>query len=125
MPPQETGVLTKQLGSEGVFLARLEHDMRILGVIDKKQILSLTYLLISGGPSDKVRNEGHRLLADNLLHLGVGIGGRGRRDVMQGEAVMKGAQPNTEQEIDRPNIIARHTYARDKEREWKEQHGFE
>ena len=119
-PPQETGKLVTQLASDKNHLGQGLHDMRVLSIIDKKLILPLTYLLISGQ-----EDAGDADLADHLLHLYVSVGGRGRRDVIQGEGVMKGAQPNIEPEIERPNILARHTYARDKEREWKEQHGVE
>ncbi len=114
------GKLVTQLGSDARYLARGKHNMKILSIIEKRLVLPLTYLDISAQD-----DSGDELLRDALLELYVSIGGRGRRDLIQGEGVMKGAQPNIEAEIERPNIIARHTYARDKEREWKEQHGVD
>ena len=120
---QAQGKLVTQLGSNAKYLGRGEHDMRILTVISPRLVLPLTYLLISGED-----DEGDRLLVDHLLSLHVGVGGRGRRDTVQGEGVMKGAQPNIEPEIDRPNILSRNNpfdrEAQDKEKQWKEQHGL-
>ena len=117
---QTQGKLVTQLGSDARHLSRGINDMSLLSIIGGRQVLPLTYFIVSG-----IDDEGDKVLSDTLLKLYVSKGGRGRRDLIQGEGVMKGAQPNTEAEIERPNIIARHTYARDKEAEWKRQQGLE
>jgi hypothetical protein len=121
---QTQGKLVTQLASDATYLARGKHNMKILSIIEKRLVLPLTYLNISS-----VDDEGDKLLTESLLEFYVSVGGRGRRDVIQGEGVMKGAQPNTEAEIDRPNFLSRHNpfdrEAQDKERLWKERHGLE
>lgn len=117
--PEDSGKMVTQLGSDPNHLAEGVFDERKVSVVPARLVLPLTYLDISGR-----YNYGHKLLHESLLAHYVGVGGRGRRDMIQGESVMKGAQPNTEAEIERPGLIARHVWARDKEAEWKEQHGL-
>lgn len=122
--PQVQGKLVTQLGSSAKYLSQGENDMSILSILRDRHLMPLTFFLISGED-----DEGDRAFADAFLKLRVSVGGRGRRDMVQGEGVMKGAQPNTEAEIERPNFLSRHNpfdqEAQDKELEWKRRKGLE
>ena len=103
--------LIPQLGTSTRKLADGDIDMRLLTVImDPTEVpTSLRPLLYVLTRAD-VTIHGRPFwdsLADNALHLFVGVGGRGRRDLIRGEQVSKGGAVNVESEIRDYNWVQR------------------
>jgi len=126
---EDSTSLVDQLGSSNRKTVDGDVDMRLLTVImDPTEVpTSLRPLLYVLTRSD-VTIHGRPFwesLADNALHLFVGVGGRGRRDLIRGEQVSKGGAVNVESEIRTPGWVERNLVRRNWEREEKEKLGIE
>ena len=121
--------LIPQLGTSTRKLADGDIDMRLLTVImDPTEVpTSLRPLLYALTRDDVTRRRKPfwEALTDNALHLYVGVGGRGRRDLIRGEQVSKGQAVSVESEIRTPGWIERNLVRRNWEREEKEKLGIE
>jgi len=103
--------LSPQLGSSDKYTRRGEWDMRILSVIEEKDLPFFLYA--------KIRSRRSRTWAtiyEEVLNLKISIGGRGRRDIIRMEGVSKGGMPSVESEIPKPNFFARNIWNRN----WKQ-----
>jgi len=121
--------LVDQLGSSNRKTVDGDVDMRLLTVImDPTEVpTSLRPLLYVLTRAD-VTIHGKSFwesLADNALHLFVGVGGRGRRDLIRGEQVSKGQAVSVESEIRTPGWVERNLVRRNWEREEKEKLGID
>jgi len=108
---EETAPLVNQLGTSNRKTMDGDIDMRLLTVItDPSEVpTSLRPLLYVLTRAD-VTIHGKPFwdsLADNALHLFVGVGGRGRRDLIRGEQVSRGGAVNVESEIRDYNWLQR------------------
>jgi len=125
----EGGQLITQLGTSTRKLSDGDIDMRLLSVIvDPSEMpTSLRPLLYVLTRADvTIRGKSFwESLADNLLHLSVGVGGRGRRDLIRGEQVRKGGAVNVESEIKEPGWIQKNITRRNWEKEEKEKLGID
>jgi len=111
-PPDVVGTaLAPQLGSSRKVLQKQEVDMRILSVIEKDLIGMLLYAKIKAKKS-KV----WELLYDDILHLFVSVGGRGRRDIIRMEIASRGGGADVESEIQKPGWLRRNVT----DRAWRE-----
>ena len=121
--------LIPQLGTSTRKLADGDIDMRLLTVImDPTEVpTSLRPLLYALTRDDVTRRRKPfwESLTDNALHLYVGVGGRGRRDLIRGEQVSKGQAVSVESEIRTPGWIERNLVRRNWEKEEKEKLGIE
>jgi len=121
--------LIPQLGTSTRKLADGDIDMRLLTVImDPTEVpTSLRPLLYALTRDDVTRRRKPfwESLTDNALHLYVGVGGRGRRDLIRGEQVSKGQAVSVESEIRTPGWIERNLVRRNWEREEKEKLGID
>jgi len=110
-PAIVASALAPQLGSDQDALSRGKVDMRRFTVIKEDYLGFLLYA--------KIRSRKSRVwktIYDELLNLYVGVGGRGRRDIIRMEAVSRGGMAQVEAEIQRPGLLARNIY----DRKWKE-----
>ena len=126
---EDSTSLVDQLGSSNRKTVDGDVDMRLLTVImDPTEVpTSLRPLLYVLTRAD-VTIHGRPFwdsLADNALHLFVGVGGRGRRDLIRGEQVSKGQAVSVESEIRTPGWVERNLVRRNWEREEKERLGIE
>jgi len=126
---EDSTSLVTQLGTSNRKTLDGDVDMRLLTVImDPTEVpTSLRPLLYVLTRAD-VTIHGRPFwdsLADNALHLFVGVGGRGRRDLIRGEQVSKGGAVNVESEIRTPGWVERNLVRRNWEREEKEKLGIE
>ena len=126
---EDSTSLVDQLGSSNRKTVDGDVDMRLLTVImDPTEVpTSLRPLLYVLTRAD-VTIHGRPFwesLANNALHLFVGVGGRGRRDLIRGEQVSKGGAVNVESEIRTPGWVERNIVRRNWEREEKERLGIE
>ncbi len=99
--------LAHELGSGQAFINLGRADMRIMSVFKKSDVIHLLYA--------KVRSRKSRIwrtIYDELLHLNVGVDGRGRRDIIRMEQVARGGSVNVESEMVKPGVIARNVYDR-------------
>ena len=108
---EETPPFVNQLGTSNRKTIDGDIDMRLLTVItDPSEVpTSLRPLLYVLTRAD-VTIHGKPFwesLADNALHLFVGMGGRGRRDLIRGEQVSRGGAVNVESEIRDYNWLQR------------------
>jgi len=102
-PPDVVGTaLAPQLGTSRRILQKSDVDMRILSVFEKDIIGMLLYAKIKAKKS-KVWD----LLYDEILHLFVSVGGRGRRDIIRMEIASRGGGANVESEIQKPGWLRR------------------
>ena len=120
--PEETGgQLIPQLGTSSRKLGDGTIDMRLLTVImDPEEVpTSLRPLLYALTRDDVTRRRipFWQALTDNALHLFVGVGGRGRRDLIRGEQVSRGQPVNVESEIREPGFIQKYITNRNWEQE--------
>ena len=126
---EDSTSLVDQLGSSNRKTLDGDVDMRLLTVImDPTEVpTSLRPLLYILTRADVTvhRKPFWNSLADNALHLFVGVGGRGRRDLIRGEQVSKGGAVNVESEIRTPGWIERNLVRRNWEKEEKEKLGIE
>ena len=127
---EEAGAqLIPQLGTSTRKLADGDIDMRLLTVImDPSEVPTslrpILYVLTRADVTIR-RKPFWDSLSDNLLHLFVGVGGRGRRDLIRGEQVSKGGAVNVESEIKEPGWIQKNITRRNWEREEKEKLGID
>jgi len=126
---EQTGSqLVPQLGTSTRKLAEGDSDMRLLTVImDPSEVPTSYRPILYALTRDDVTRRGKPFwesLTDNALHLFVGIGGRGRRDLLRGEGVSKGGAVNVESEIRTPGWVERNLVRRNWEREEKEKLGM-
>ena len=126
---EDSTSLVDQLGSSNRKTVDGDVDMRLLTVImDPTEVpTSLRPLLYALTRDDVTRRKipFWEALTDNALHLYVGVGGRGRRDLIRGEQVSKGGAVNVESEIRTPGWVERNLVRRNWEREEKEKLGIE
>jgi len=126
---EDSTSLVTQLGSSNRKIIEGDNDMRLLTVImDPSEVpTSFRPLLYALTRDDVTRNKKPfwQSLTENALHLFVGIGGRGRRDLLRGEQVSKGGAVNVESEIRTPGWVERNLVRRNWEREEKEKLGME
>jgi len=104
--------LAPQLGSSPKYLARGEYDMRLLSIIEERDIPFLIYAYIRGRKTRVWRD-----IYDFYLHLKVSVGGRGRRDIIRMEGVAKGGLPYEYAQPEKPGFFQRLL-----NRNWKEEY---
>ena len=126
---ESSSQLIPQLGTASNKLLKGDVDMRLLTVImDPTDIPTSLRPLLYILTRDDVTRRGKpfwEALSDNALHLFVGVGGRGRRDLLRGEQVSKGGAVSVESEIRTPGWIERNLVRRNWEREEKEKLGID
>ena len=126
---EESTSLVDQLGTSNRKIMEGDVDMRLLTVItDPSEVpTSLRPLLYVLTRADvTIRGKSFwEALSDNALHLFVGIGGRGRRDLIRGEQVRRGQAVSVESEIRKPGWVERNLVRRNWEREEKEKLGID
>lgn len=127
---EETGSqLVPQLGTSSRKLGDGDIDMRLLTVImDPTEVpTSLRPVLYALTRDDvtRLKKPFWQSLTENYLHLMVGIGGRGRRDLIRGEQVSQGQAVNVESEIREPGFIQKYITRRNWEQEEKQRLGLE
>ena len=126
---EDSTSLVDQLGSSNRKTVDGDVDMRLLTVImDPTEVpTSLRPLLYALTRDDVTRRRKPfwEALTDNALHLYVGVGGRGRRDLIRGEQVSKGQAVSVESEIRTPGWVERNLVRRNWEREEKEKLGID
>lgn len=108
--------LAPQLGSDRDVVQVGKTDMRRLTVIRESEIPFLLYAKLRSRKS-KVWGT----IYDEILNLKVGVGGRGRRDIIKMEGASKGAGISVESEIMRPGWLTRNVTGRDWERKQREE----
>ena len=128
--PEETGSqLIPQLGTSSRKLSDGDIDMRLLTVIMDPTDLptSLRPILYAKTRDDvtRLKKPFWAALVDNYLHLMVGIGGRGRRDLIRGEQVSRGQPVNVESEIREPGFIKKYITNRNWEQEERNRLGID
>ena len=121
---EESISLVAQLGSGSKYLLKGKTDVRITTVLRSSEdnpdtLKSALYWLTYDDVVNKNIDFASSVI-DNLLHLNIGINGRGRRDILRGEQVMKGGAVTVESEIKSPGWTDR-LLRRDKVRQWEEQ----
>ena len=126
---EDSTSLVTQLGSSNRKIIDGDIDMRLLTVImDPSEIPTSYRPMLYALTRDDVTRRGKPFwesLTENALHLYVGIGGRGRRDLLRGEQVSKGGPVNVESEIRTPGWVERNLVRRNWEREEKEKLGID
>ena len=128
-PEEDSTSLVTQLGTSNRKTVEGYFDMRLLTVImDPSEVPTSYRPILYALTRDDVtrrRKPFWGSLTDNALHLFVGIGGRGRRDILRGEQVSKGGAVNVESEIRTPGWIERNLVRRNWEEEEKRKLGAE
>ena len=104
--------LAKQLGSDGVILARGETDMTRFSNITSAAIVPLAYFKIRGQTSRSCRT-----LANFYLNVVVSVEARGRRDIIRMQQATLGGNSNVGEEIPKPGWVGRNITQRD----WKDE----
>lgn len=103
--------LSPQFGTEPKFIAAGSWDIRKLTNIEKKQLLSLAYLLQRG---KKVRF--YKEFIEEFLNLAPSVGGKRVKEMIQMQQASSG-QPPVEPEPQQPGWIGRHITNRN----WREE----
>jgi len=129
LPEQQGSQLIPQLGTSSRKLGDGDIDMRLLTVImDPTDVPTSLRPVLYAMTRDNVTRDGMpfwKSLVDNYLHLMVGIGGRGRRDLIRGEQVSRGQAVNVESEIREPGFIQKYLTKRNWEQEERQRLGLE
>lgn len=102
--------LAPQLGSDATHLGQGRFDMRMLSVIEAKDIPFLIYARIR---SKKTPVWG--TIHDGFLAYQVSVGGRGRKDIIRMEGVSKGGMPDVQPDLEKPGWVERNFT----DRSWK------
>ena len=126
---EDTESLVTQLGTAPKKTLDGDVDMRLLTVIrDPTEVPTsvrpLLYVLTRADVTIH-RKPFWESLADNALHLFVGVDGRGRRDLIRGEQVSKGQAVSVESEIKEPGFIQKYITRRNWEEEERQKLGLE
>ena len=120
--------LVNQLGTSNRKLEDGDADMRLLTVIMDPSDLPTSFrpilYVLTRDDVTRRRKPFWDALSDNTLHLLVGVGGRGRRDLIRGEQVSKGQAVSVESEIRTPGWVERNITRRNWEQEEKEKLGI-
>lgn len=106
------GELAKQLGTDGIILARGETDMRRFGNISTEAIIPLIYCDLRAK-----RNKAFGRIFTSYLNLGVSVEARGRRDIIRMQQATLGGNANVGEEIQKPGWVQRNITNRD----WKDE----
>lgn len=106
------GELAKQLGTDGVVLARGETDMRRFSNLSAEAMIPLIYCEIRGK-----RNKAFGKIFNSYLNLVVSNEGRGRRDIIRMQQATLGGNANVGEEIQKPGWVGRNITQRD----WKDE----
>ena len=113
MAEQES--LSPQLGTDPIDLEMGRVDMRRLTVLRHNKMGAVLYAAVRAKNSPSWAT-----VLDWYLNMNVGIGGRGRRDIIRMEQVSKGGSVNVEAEIEaqKPTSWAQRNITK---RDWKQE----
>jgi len=130
MEESESSVVS-QLGSSTRKLADGDIDMRLLTIIrDPTEVPTslrpLLYILTRADVTVR-RKPFWDSLADNALHLFVGVDGRGRNDLLRAEQAKQGQSVSVESEVQkaRPGFVGQYITNRNWEEEERKKLGLE
>lgn len=128
MEESESSVVS-QLGTSTRKLAEGDIDMRLLTIIrDPTEVPTSLRPLLYVMTRNDVTVKGQPFwesLADNALHLFVGIDGRGRKDLLRAEQAKQGQAVSVESEIKEPGFIQKYITRRNWEDEERRKLGLE
>jgi hypothetical protein len=88
-------ILSGQIGTDTELLALGKYDMRRLTNLPQGLLMVMLYAEIRSKSS-----ETWAVILDSLVNYLVGVGGRGRRDLLRGMQVSHGGSMNVEAEIE-------------------------
>jgi len=130
MEESESSVVS-QLGTSTRRLAEGDIDMRLLTILrDPTELPTslrpMLYVLTRADVTVR-RKSFWESLADNALHLFVGVDGRGRNDLLRAEQAKQGQAVSVESEIQkaRPGFIGQYITKRNWEEEERKKLGLE
>lgn len=102
------GELAKQLGTDGIILARGETDMRRFSNLTSEAMIPLIYCDIRAR-----RNKAFGKILNSYLNLVVSQDARGRRDIIRMQQATLGGNANVGEEIQKPGWFERNVTRRD------------
>jgi len=118
---QPIGVgLIQNLGTDSKKMSSGIIDNMKFSIIDDNELMFALIADFMG-----VNDPNMRRILNSFLVLKISVDGRGRRDAIRGEAVMKGAPANVESEIQRPGWLSRNVLNRDWEKDEKKRLGID
>jgi len=112
--------LIQNLGTEPKMMDAGDIDDLKFSVLDDNDLL---FVLIADFMS--INDPNIKRILKTYLKAKISVGGRGRRDAIRGEAVMKGVPPNVESEIVKPGWVERHITNRNWEEDERKRLGIE
>jgi len=128
---EDSTSLVDQLGSSNRKTVDGDVDMRLLTIIrDPTEVPTslrpLLYILTRADVTVR-RKPFWNSLADNALHLFVGVDGRGRNDLLRAEQARRGQAVSVESEVQkaRPGLIGQYVTNRNWEEEERRKLGLE